>query len=83
MGDGMELISPNKLVIAGTPSARVIESFDGWETANVTAWYIGPVHRIASSATVKDGRIYLNHLVGVGMVKKTHVIVEAVFLPSK
>ncbi|KAG6495657.1 uncharacterized protein LOC121992448 [Zingiber officinale] len=83
MGDGMELISPNKLVIAGTPSARVIESFDGWETANVTAWYIGPMHRIASSATVKDGRIYLNHLVGVGMAKKTHVIAEAVFLPSK
>ncbi|KAJ8510638.1 hypothetical protein OPV22_001072 [Ensete ventricosum] len=79
MGDGMELVSPTKLVIAGTPSARLVESFDGWETANVTGRYIGPVHRIASSATVKDGRVYLNHIVGAGITKRTHVMAEAIF----
>ncbi|XP_009383935.2 uncharacterized protein LOC103971600 [Musa acuminata AAA Group] len=79
MGDGMELVSPTKLVIAGTPSARLVESFDGWETANVTGRYIGPMHRVASSATVKDGRVYLNHIVGAGITKRSHVIVEAIF----
>ncbi|WOL15986.1 hypothetical protein Cni_G24768 [Canna indica] len=83
MGDGMELLSPTKLIVAGTVSAKLVESSDGWETAKVTAVYIGPVHRLASSATVKDGRVYLNHLIGAGIMKRTHVLAEAVLLPGK
>ncbi|XWS31823.1 hypothetical protein CRYUN_Cryun23aG0109400 [Craigia yunnanensis] len=78
-GDGLELISPTKLVVAGNPSGRLVESSDGWETASVVAKFKGPVHRLASAATVKDGKVYLNHLVGMGYPKKTHALVEAVF----
>ncbi|MQM19589.1 hypothetical protein Taro_052594 [Colocasia esculenta] len=81
LGDGLELLSPTKLVVAGTPSGRVVESQDGWRTAAVTARYKGPMHRIASSATVKDGKVYLNHLIGGGLGKRTHLITEAVFSP--
>ncbi|XP_010523924.1 PREDICTED: uncharacterized protein LOC104802153 [Tarenaya hassleriana] len=80
-GDGLELLSPTKLVVAGNPSARLVESSDGWETATVTAKFSsGLVHRIASAATVKDGRVYLNHIVGLGYPKKKHALAEAVFL---
>ncbi|XVF72745.1 hypothetical protein PTKIN_Ptkin12aG0145000 [Pterospermum kingtungense] len=78
-GDGLELISPTKLVVAGNPSGRLVESSDGWETASVVAKFKGPVHRLATAATVKDGKVYLNHLVGMGYPKKTHALVEAVF----
>ncbi|XP_031250374.1 uncharacterized protein LOC116108258 [Pistacia vera] len=78
-GDGMELLSPTKLVVAGNhPSARLVESSDGWETASVVAKFSGPAHRLASAATVKDGQVYLNHIIGVGYPKK-HLLVQAVF----
>ncbi|CAN6845310.1 unnamed protein product [Brassica oleracea] len=78
-GDGLELLSPTKIVVAGNPSAKLIESSDGWQTATVTGWFnTGMVHRIVSSATVKEGKVYLNHIVGFGS-KKRHILVEAVF----
>lgn len=78
-GDGLELLSPTKIVVAGSPSAKLVESSDGWRTATVTGWFsTGMVHRIVSSATVKEGRVYLNHIVGFGS-KKRHILVEAVF----
>ncbi|KAJ7973059.1 Calcium-dependent phosphotriesterase superfamily protein [Quillaja saponaria] len=77
-GDGLELLSPTKLVVAGNPSGRLVESSDGWETASLVKTFSGPKHRLATAATVKDGKVYLNHLVGMGYPKK-HVIVEAVF----
>ncbi|KAJ1397914.1 Six-bladed beta-propeller, TolB-like [Sesbania bispinosa] len=78
-GDGLELLSPNKLVVAGNPSGRLVESSDGWNTASVVATFSGPKHRLATAATVKDGKVYLNHLLGIGYPKKKHAIVEAVF----
>ncbi|XP_075642478.1 uncharacterized protein LOC142613851 [Castanea sativa] len=77
-GDGLELVSPTKLVVAGA-TARLVESSDGWETASVAATFSGPKHRLATSATVKDGKVYLSHLLGMGYPKKKHAIVEAVF----
>ncbi|KAG5395480.1 hypothetical protein IGI04_017294 [Brassica rapa subsp. trilocularis] len=78
-GDGLELLSPTKIVVAGSPSARLVKSSDGWRTATVTGWFsTGMVHRIVSSATVKEGRVYLNHIVGFGSNKR-HILVEAVF----
>lgn len=78
-GDGLELVSPTKLVVAGNPSGRLVESSDGWKSASVVAKFKGPVHRLATAATVKDGRVYLNHMFGIGLPKKKHAIVEAVF----
>ncbi|KAM7274742.1 hypothetical protein ACFE04_016608 [Oxalis oulophora] len=79
LGDGLELLSPNKLVVAGNPSARLVESSDEWETAAVVAKFSGPMHRMLTAATVKDGKVYLNHMIGMGYPKKKHAIVEAVF----
>lgn len=78
-GDGIELLSPTRLVVAGNPSGRLIESLDGWETGSVVGKFAGPMHRLATAATVKDGRVYLNHMIGMGYPKKKHAIVEAVF----
>lgn len=78
-GDGLELLSPNKLVVAGNPSGRLVESSDGWNTASVVVTFSGPRHRLATAATVKDGKVYLNHMIGMGYPKKKHAIVEAVF----
>ncbi|KAK6937286.1 hypothetical protein RJ641_030794 [Dillenia turbinata] len=78
-GDGIELLSPTKLVIAGNPSGRLVESTDNWETASLIAKFSGPMHRLASAATVKDGKVYLNHLLGMGYPRRKHVFVEAVF----
>ncbi|GAV83617.1 hypothetical protein CFOL_v3_27063 [Cephalotus follicularis] len=78
-GDGLELLSATKLVVAGNPSGRLVESSDGWETASIVAKFSGPAHRLATAATVKDGRVYLSHLFGLGYPKKKHAIVEAVF----
>ncbi|XP_028555246.1 uncharacterized protein LOC110108320 [Dendrobium catenatum] len=83
LGDGLELLSPTKLVVAGTPSARILESFDDWNTATVTERFIGPLHRIATSATVKEGKVYLNHLLGLGVTRRTHVITAADFTALK
>ncbi|VVB03607.1 unnamed protein product [Arabis nemorensis] len=78
-GDGLELLSPTKIVVAGSPSAKLVESSDGWRTASVTGWFSsGMVHRIVSAATVKEGSVYLTHIVGFGS-KKRHILVEAVF----
>uniref|UniRef100_A0A7N0VIB4 Uncharacterized protein n=1 Tax=Kalanchoe fedtschenkoi TaxID=63787 RepID=A0A7N0VIB4_KALFE len=80
MGDGIELLSPTKLVVAAAhPSGRLVESIDGWETASVVSTFSGPVHRLATSATVKDGKVYLSHMFGLGYPKKKHALVEAVF----
>jgi hypothetical protein len=80
-GDGLELLSPTRLAVAGMPN-RLVESSDDWETAIVTGRYVGPMHRIGSSATMKDGDVYINHIVGFGSSKKkTHVIARAVFAP--
>ncbi|BFG43439.1 hypothetical protein CerSpe_297130 [Prunus speciosa] len=78
-GDGLELLSPTKIIVAGNPSARLVESSDGWETASVVGTFSGPKHRLATAATVKDGKVYLSHMVGLGYPKKTHTLVEAVF----
>ncbi|KAF0915434.1 hypothetical protein E2562_036284, partial [Oryza meyeriana var. granulata] len=81
-GDGLALLSPTRLVAAGLVS-RLVESNDDWETATVTGRYVGPAHRIGSAATVKDGDVYINHIIGFGFGfgKKTHVISKAVFAP--
>lgn len=80
-GDGLELLSPTRLAVAGPPN-RLLESSDEWETASVTGQYVGPIHRIGSSATVKDGDVYINHIFGFGIgKKKTHVLARAVFSP--
>ncbi|BAF11810.1 uncharacterized protein [Oryza sativa Japonica Group] len=79
-GDGLALLSPTRLVAAGLVS-RLVESDDDWETAVVTGRYVGPAHRIGSSATVKDGDVYINHIIGFGLGKKTHVISKAAFAP--
>ncbi|XP_027366809.1 uncharacterized protein LOC113873048 [Abrus precatorius] len=78
-GDGLELLSPTKLVVAGNPSGRLVESSDGWNTVSVVGTFAGPKHRLATAATVKDGKVYLNHMVGMGYPKKKHALVEAVF----
>uniref|UniRef100_J3LN35 SMP-30/Gluconolactonase/LRE-like region domain-containing protein n=1 Tax=Oryza brachyantha TaxID=4533 RepID=J3LN35_ORYBR len=79
-GDGLALLSPTRLVAAGLVN-RLVESDDDWETAKVTGRYVGPAHRIGSSATVKDGDVYINHIIGFGFGKKTHVISKAAFAP--
>ncbi|CAN6868164.1 unnamed protein product, partial [Brassica oleracea] len=70
-GDGIELLSPTKIVIAGSnPSTRLVESSDEWRTASVTGLFrSGMFHRLVSAATVKEGRIYLTHIVGFGSKK--------------
>ncbi|KAI3892197.1 hypothetical protein MKX03_026859 [Papaver bracteatum] len=82
-GDGLELLDSSRLIVAGNPSARLVESSDGWETAVVVGKFFGPLHRVATSATVKDGKVYLNHLVGFGIPNRKHNLVEAVFKPVR
>ncbi|XAR58374.1 hypothetical protein NMG60_11013755 [Bertholletia excelsa] len=77
-GDGIELVSPTKLAVAGNPS-RLVESSDDWETAAVVGKFKGPGHRLTTAATVKDGKVYLSHMFGLGYPRKKHVLVEAVF----
>jgi len=81
MGDGLELLSPTRLVVAGSLSTKMVESSDDWETATVVERYVGPLHRVATSATVKNGKVYINHIFGGGLTKRTHVITEAVLTP--
>lgn len=78
-GDGLELQSPTKLVVAGNPAGRLVESSDGWESASVIGTFSGIMHRLATSATVKDEKVYVSHMIGLGYPKRKHVIVEAVF----
>lgn len=77
-GDGLELLSPTQLVVASNPS-KLVESSDNWETARVVGKFSGTTHRLVTAATVKDGKVYLNHLFGLGYPKRKHVLVEAVF----
>lgn len=77
-GDGLDLLSPTKLVVAGT-TIRLVESTDDWETARVVGKSKGMGHRIVTASTVKEGKVYLNHLVGLGYPKRKHVLVEAIF----
>lgn len=78
-GDGLELLSPTQLLVAGNPATRLVESTDDWESAKVVGKSSGLSHRIATGTTVKDGKVYVNHLFGMGYPKKKHVILEAVF----
>ncbi|GFQ01564.1 hypothetical protein PHJA_002300300 [Phtheirospermum japonicum] len=78
-GDGMELLSPTKLVVAGIPS-RLVESSDDFKSAKVVGKFSsGTSHRLVTAVTVKDGKVYLNHLFGLGYTKRKHVLVEADF----
>ncbi|RXH84432.1 hypothetical protein DVH24_027331 [Malus domestica] len=45
-GDGLALLSPTKLVVAGNPSDRLVESSDGWETASLDSSQLHNHHRI-------------------------------------
>ncbi|KAL8159083.1 hypothetical protein V2J09_000620 [Rumex salicifolius] len=82
-GDGIELVSRTRLVVAAShPSARLVESTNGWESARVVGQFVGPTYRIATAATVKEGRIFLSHIFGFGYPKKKHMLVEAVFSSS-
>ncbi|KAL8527217.1 hypothetical protein ACS0TY_005191 [Phlomoides rotata] len=78
IGDGLELLSPTRLVFAGNPSG-LMESLDDWETARIVGKFKGVSHRLVTAATVKDEKVYLSHLFGLGYPKKKHVLVEAVF----
>ncbi|GLJ21248.1 hypothetical protein SUGI_0389940 [Cryptomeria japonica] len=81
MGDGLELLTPERLVVAGMPSARIVESRDDWRSAKLTHRYVGPMHRGATAVTVKDGKAFVSHILGLGLRKRTHLITEAVFKP--
>ncbi|XP_059311808.1 uncharacterized protein LOC132063329 [Lycium ferocissimum] len=77
-GDGMELLSSTKLIVAGNPT-RLVESSDDWESGTIVGKAKGAIHRLATAATVKEGTVYLNHMIGLGYPRKKHVLVEAVF----
>ncbi|XP_009604953.1 uncharacterized protein [Nicotiana tomentosiformis] len=77
-GDGMELLSSTKLVVAGNPT-RLVESSDDWESCSIVGKAKGAIHRLTTAATVKEGTVYLNHMIGLGYPRKKHVLVEAVF----
>ncbi|KAG6415259.1 hypothetical protein SASPL_122665 [Salvia splendens] len=77
-GDGLELVSPTKLVVAGN-TVKMMESTDDWETAHIVGKSKALGHRLVTAATVKEGKVYLNHLVGLGYPKRKHVLVEAIF----
>ncbi|XP_073150101.1 uncharacterized protein [Henckelia pumila] len=77
-GDGLELLSSTKLVVAANPS-KLLESSDDWETAGVVGKFSGATHRLVTAATVKDDKVYLSHMFGLGYPKRKHALVEAVF----
>lgn len=79
LGDGLLLLSPTKLVIVGNPATKLLESSDGWETASIVSKFNGLSHRVATAATLKDDKVYLSHVFGMGFPKKKHALVEAVF----
>ncbi|XP_054810540.1 uncharacterized protein LOC129312021 [Prosopis cineraria] len=82
LGDGLELVSQTKLVVAAKhPTARLVESCDGWETASVMATFSGlrHKHRSPTTVTVKDGKVYINHLLGMGYPRRKHAFVQADF----
>ncbi|KAM0854619.1 hypothetical protein ACQ4PT_050298 [Festuca glaucescens] len=65
-GDGLELLSPTRLAVAGMPT-RLVDSSDDWETARVTGRYVGPAHRVG---VVGDGE-------GRGRVRQPHLRLRA------
>ncbi|KAI3773205.1 hypothetical protein L6452_04409 [Arctium lappa] len=79
VADGLELLSPTKLVVAGANGVKLVESNDDWATASVIGRSPVLKHRMATAAMVKDGKVYINHALGMGYPKKKHVFVEAVF----
>ncbi|KVI12549.1 uncharacterized protein LOC112507711 isoform X2 [Cynara cardunculus var. scolymus] len=79
VADGLELLSPTKLVVAGANGVKLVESNDDWTTASVIGRSPVLKHRMATAAMVKDGKVYINHALGMGYPKKKHVFVEAVF----
>ncbi|KAJ0581757.1 putative six-bladed beta-propeller, TolB [Helianthus annuus] len=79
IADGLELLSPTKLVVAGANGVKLVESNDDWSTASLVGRSRVLTHRIATAATVKDGKVYINHALGMGYPKKKHVFVEAAF----
>ncbi|KAI3693813.1 hypothetical protein L1987_76765 [Smallanthus sonchifolius] len=79
LADGLELLSPTKLVVAGANGVKLVETDDDWLTASVVGRSPVIKHRIATAATVKDGKVYINHALGMGYPKKKHVFVEAAF----
>eukprot|EP00249_Psilotum_nudum_P025195 c29444_g1_i1 orf=841-1824(+) len=76
---GMVLISKDRLVVAGIPGARLVRTDDSWQTATVTHQYVGLLHRFPTAATVKDGKVYVNHLLGIGFKVRSFSIREATF----
>lgn len=77
--DGIELLSPNKLIVTGNPKISLVGSHDDWETATILDKAPVVRHRLATATTVKDGKVYINHLFGMGYPKKKHVLAEALF----
>ncbi|KAH7422117.1 hypothetical protein KP509_13G091400 [Ceratopteris richardii] len=67
-GDGIALVSPTKLAVSGLwTGAKLVETHDMWSSANITHFYAGPRHRLATSVTVKDGDVFINYMVGQGI----------------
>lgn len=77
--DGLELLSANRLVVTGNPRISMVGSNDDWETATILEKAAVVKHRLATAVTVKDGKVYISHLFGMGYPKKKHVLAEAVF----
>ncbi|KAH7351525.1 hypothetical protein KP509_19G001500 [Ceratopteris richardii] len=66
-GDGIALVSPTQLAVAGLwTGVKLVESSDMWVSANITHVYATPRHRVATSVTVKDGDVFVNYLIGQG-----------------
>lgn len=59
-GERLGIPSPRKLVVAGIPTARLLKSSDGWETASVIGKLSAPAHRLPTAVAVKDERVYIN-----------------------
>lgn len=79
LGSGMLLLSPQELVVAGVPGAWLLSSSDGWRSATLSGRYVGAFHRIPTSAAMKDGKVYVGHLLGAGIADRTFTIQEAIF----
>ncbi|MCO5562060.1 hypothetical protein L7F22_015686 [Adiantum nelumboides] len=68
LGDGIALVSPTQLAVAGLwTGIRLVESSDLWLSANVTHVYACPRYRLATSVTVKDKDVFANYLFGQGI----------------
>ncbi|XP_024536671.1 uncharacterized protein LOC9646165 isoform X2 [Selaginella moellendorffii] len=79
-GDGIALLSPDKLVVAGVPGARLLKSSDGWKSARLTHTYVGPFYRVPSAVTIKDGKAFVSHMFSWW---NTFTIKEAIFAPVR